>query len=66
MVSTSRFLEEETFFLSSKAIGYEMPFNRSVDIDTKLDLLIASALHLGLDTSLDVLMRGHGQSKSSV
>ena len=49
MVSTSRFLEEETFFLSSKAIGYEMPFNRSVDIDTKLDLLIASALHL-LDT----------------
>ena len=41
IVSTSRFLEEETF-LSSKVVGYEMPFNRSVDIDTKLDLVIVA------------------------
>lgn len=66
IVSTSRFLEEETFFLSSKVVGYEMPFNRSVDIDTKLDLVIASALHLDLDESLNILMKGHEQGKSSV
>jgi len=65
IASTDRFLKEETFFLSSKAVGYEMPINRSIDIDTKMDLVMASAFHLDLDVSLDALMKVHSQYISS-
>ena len=64
--STNRFLKEKTFFLSSKAIGYEMPFDRSIDIDTKLDLIIANALHLNLDETLKILTKETEQEKPTV
>lgn len=49
IAKTNRLLDEKTFLLSSRCKAYEMPFEVSIDIDTQLDLVIAKALHLGVD-----------------
>jgi len=44
LVSATKFMEERTFFIPNNIYAYVMPQNRSVDIDTELDLNIAKAI----------------------
>ena len=41
---TEEFLKAKSFFLKENVFAYEMPQNKSVDIDTDLDFLVAEAL----------------------
>ena len=41
---TEKFLEEESFFLKENCFAYEMPKERSIDIDTRFDFDIANYL----------------------
>lgn len=52
VVRTERLLAERRFMLRNKIVAYEMSADVSVDIDTKLDLLVAKGLYLGLDCAI--------------
>jgi CMP-N-acetylneuraminic acid synthetase len=49
LIKTELFLKNETFLVSDATVGYEMPPERSVDIDTGFDLITASALMSGMN-----------------
>jgi CMP-N,N'-diacetyllegionaminic acid synthase len=55
VVRTERLLTERSFMLSDNIVGYEMRSDVSIDIDTKLDLLMAKGLCLGLDYAIGKL-----------
>lgn len=55
VVKTERLLAERSFMLSDNIVGYEMAPDVSIDIDTKLDLLMAKGLCLGLDYAIGKL-----------
>jgi len=55
VVRTERLLIERSFMLSDNIVGYEMRSDVSIDIDTKLDLLMAKGLCLGLDYAIGKL-----------
>lgn len=42
--NTERLLEERSFFIKDKIFAYEMEIKKSVDIDEKIDLLLAECL----------------------
>jgi CMP-N-acetylneuraminic acid synthetase len=44
ILNIERFLEEKTFFIKNNIFAYIMKPEESVDVDTKLDFIIAEAL----------------------
>jgi CMP-N-acetylneuraminic acid synthetase len=52
IADTKRLLKERTFFLNDNIYAYIMPSEKSVDIDTKMDLLFAETLMKNMETNL--------------
>ena len=52
---TDRLISEKSLILSSKTVAYKMPYEASIDIDDKIDLLVAKGIFLGLSNAINKL-----------